>query len=88
MPRRLLPLLAPVALLTACAHDPLIPDAERFSPAEMPTVPEGEAVCDGEPCLSQRQADQLFNEVIDTAEARGGQLCYLADYFAVEAEGC
>ena len=85
-----LPLLAGLALsLTACPNErvePTPPAPERF---ERVTVerPIGEARCDDdgdgefEPCLSQRQADTLFNDVVDALCEANDQLAWLSDYY-------
>lgn len=76
----LLPALA--LLLSGCETvDPLTPDAARFAPVAMPEAPEGEADCDGSPCLSQRQIDLLFNATIDTACTANDKLAWLSDYY-------
>ena len=77
------PLLAALVLsLTACVHNnPLTPDAERFARVPMPVAPEGEALCDGVPCLSQRQVDGLFNATIDALCIANDRLAWLSDYY-------
>ena len=76
-------LLAAAALsLSACATtDPLLPDESRFVRVSNPSVPAGEADCGGEPCLSQRQVDQLFNETIDALCEANDRIAWLSDYF-------
>jgi hypothetical protein len=81
-PLRALLALAPALWLTACAHaDPALPDAARFAPVALPVAAAGEAECDGTPCLSERQADELFNATIDAACAANARLAWLSDYF-------
>jgi hypothetical protein len=75
--------LALIALsLTACASvDPLTPDAARFTPVALPVAPAGEADCDGEPCLSERESAALFNSTIDALCAANNRLAWLSDYY-------
>ena len=70
-------------LLTACGGDEVksTPDPVRFERAPLPVAPAGEAVCDGEPCLSDRQVGELLNQVIDVACAMGDRLAWLSDYY-------
>lgn len=78
-------LLAPslALLLTACGGDEVksTPDPVRFERVPLPVAPAGEAVCDGEPCLSDRQVGELLNQVIDVACAMGDRLAWLSDYY-------
>lgn len=80
-------LVAPALSLTACAHDPALPDESRFAPVAMPRAGEGEAQCDDdgdgvfEPCLSQSQVDLLFNATIDALCEANDKLAWLSDYF-------
>ena len=70
-------------LLTACGGDEVksTPDPVRFERVAFPVAPAGEAVCDGETCLSDRQVGQLLNEMIDVACAMGDKLAWLSDYY-------
>ena len=89
---RLRPLAVALALLlTACgpmaAGDiDSTPEPHRFERVTL-TVPEGEAQCDddgdgvSEPCLSQRQADRLFNATIDALCKANDKLAWLSDYY-------
>lgn len=90
----LLPLLAvaPVLWLTACHHaDPLTPDATRFAPVALPVAPQGAAQCDddgdgqAQRCLSQAQADALFNATIDALCAANDKLAWLSDFYLATA---
>jgi hypothetical protein len=53
----------------------------------MVSPPLGEARCDDdfdgvmEPCLSQRQADLLFNDVVDALCLANDRLAWLSDYY-------
>lgn len=93
MLRRGLPLAAAALLLTACAHDPLTPPADRFARVPLPVAPDGEAECDDdgdgrfERCLSQREADMLWNATIDALCAANDQLAWLSDYYLGTALG-
>ena len=82
--RMLCGLLAPLIglLLTGCeTADPLTPDRARFAPVPMPVAPPGEAVCNGTPCLSERQSAYLFNETIDVACEANDRLAWLSDFY-------
>ena len=70
-------------LLTGCGGDEVksTPDPVRFERVPLPAAPAGEAVCDGEPCLSDRQVGELLNEMIDVACAMGDKLAWLSDYY-------
>ncbi|QDP64447.1 MAG: hypothetical protein Tp156MES38741_38 [Prokaryotic dsDNA virus sp.] len=70
-------------LLTGCGSDEVksTPDPVRFERVPLPALPAGEAVCDGEPCLSDRQVGQLLNEMIDVACEMGDKLAWLSDYY-------
>lgn len=70
-------------LLTACGGDEVksTPDPVRFERVALPTAPTGEADCDGEPCLSDRQMGELLNDMIDVACEMGDKLAWLSDYY-------
>jgi len=70
-------------LLTGCGGDEVksTPDPVRFERVPLPVAPAGEAVCDGKPCLSDRQVGELLNQVIDVACAMGDRLAWLSDYY-------
>jgi hypothetical protein len=44
----------------------------------------GEADCDGEPCLSDRQVGTLLDAVIDALDRANLKLEWLADYYGVK----
>lgn len=78
----LLPALSLALLLNGCGDEVVsTPPAERFAPVATPTPPAGEAVCDGAPCLSDRQFGNLFDAVIDALERANGKLQWLGDYY-------
>lgn len=74
-------LAATAPLLAACAHDPIMPDQTRFARVPLPIAPRGEALCEGSPCLSERESADLFNATIDTACEANDRLAWLSDYF-------
>ena len=90
LPLLRLPLLAVLALSPTGCHnarvEPAPPPAERFERVNVER-PRGEARCDDdgdgefEPCLSQRQADTLFNDVVDALCEANDQLAWLSDYY-------
>ena len=89
-------LKAPLALLgaalalslTACGNEEVksTPDPIRFARVVV-TPPAGEAQCDDDgdgrlgPCLSQAQADRLFNDVVTALCAANDRLAWLSDYY-------
>lgn len=88
MLRLALPLAALAPLLTACGGDEVrsTPDPIRFERVIV-SAPEGEAQCDDdgdgvtEPCLSQRQVDNLFNDVVTGLCEANDRLAWLSDYY-------
>ena len=85
---KLLPLVVTGLLLTACGDErpKLTPDPLRFE-RERVVAPAGEARCDDdndgvfEPCLSQRQADNLFDEAVNALCRANDKLAWLSDYY-------
>lgn len=88
-PLRTLPLLAALALsLAACQPTEVrtTPPPARFERVTL-TAPVGTSRCDDdgdgvtEPCLSQAQADTLFNDAITALCAANDKLAWLSDYY-------
>lgn len=84
-PKRLIPLLAPLAalLLTACGDArPVLtlPPVERTATVAMPVVPAGEAVCDGQPCLSDRETGALIADLAHALDLANAKLSWLHDW--------
>lgn len=87
-PLRLLPLVALAPLLAACPDPEAVrstPEPARFERVTI-TQPAGAAQCDDrdgimEPCLSQAQADTLFNDVVDALCEADDRLAWLSDYY-------
>lgn len=74
-------LLAP--LLTACATDRpaiVLPPAERMEPIAFPTIPAGEAVCDGKPCLSDRESATLMADLAKALDQANARILWLRDW--------
>ena len=72
-------------LLSACGGEVAsTPPAERFAPVAAPVAPVGEALCEGEPCLSDRQLGSLFDAVVDALERANAKLEWLGDYYQPE----
>ena len=74
-------LLAP--LLTACGTDrPAVqlPPVEWTEPIAFPAVPKGEAVCDGKPCLSDRESANLMADLANALDQANAKLLKLADW--------
>lgn len=69
--------------LMACAGAELasVPPPERFAPVAAPTPPDGEALCEGQPCLSDRQFGSLFDAVVDALDRANLKLEWLGDYY-------
>jgi hypothetical protein len=83
----LLPVQLAALLLTACGGEVVsTPPAERFAPVAAPVPPEGEALCEGEPCLSDRQFGNLFDAVVDALERANSKLEWLRDYYQPKAD--
>lgn len=85
IPKKPGPLLALslALLLTACGGEEVksTPDPIRFERVALPIAPEGEAVCEGRPCLSDRQLGELLNAAIDVACEANDRLAWLSDYY-------
>ena len=70
-------------LLTACGGEEVksTPDPIRFERVPLPVAPKGEAVCDGQPCLSDRQLGELLTAAIDVACEANDRIAWLSDYY-------
>lgn len=87
-PKLLAPLLALslVLPLNACGQGrPLnhLPPVERAAPVAYPAVPAGEAVCEGQPCLSDRQLGGLISDLTDALDLANQRLIWLRDWIDV-----
>lgn len=83
-PARLLALL-PIALLTNCADErPAIapPPADRLEPVSYPAIPAGEAICEGKPCLSDREAAGLIADFANALDQANARILWLRDWAA------
>ena len=47
----------------------------------MPSAPAGEAVCDGAPCLSDRELGALLDAAADAICEANDRLAWLSDYY-------
>lgn len=56
------------------------PPIERAEPVAFPTVPEGEAVCDGAPCLSDRETGTLIADLAKALDTANARLLWLKDW--------
>lgn len=75
--------LSPMLLLAACANERVVltpPPIERTEPVAYPVVPAGEAVCDGAPCLSDRETGQLIADLTDAIDAANAKLIWLREW--------
>ena len=91
-PMRLMLPLAPLAglLLTACGDArPVLalPPIERTEPVAFPTIPAGEAVCDGAPCLSDRETGGLIADLAKALDLANAKLLWLHDWFVTAQKG-
>lgn len=88
--RHALPLaLLPVLLLTACGTDRpalALPPVERAEPVAFPAVPEGAAVCDGSPCLSDAQVGELMADLAAALDQANARLLWLRDWIAAAGQ--
>lgn len=85
MRTRLLSLLALclAPLLTACETDRpaiVLPPVERLEPVAFPAVPVGEAVCDGQPCLSDRETGVLIADLAKALDQANARILWLRDW--------
>ena len=74
-------LLAP--LLTACGTDrPAVqlPPIEWTEPVAFPEVPQGEAVCDCKPCLSDRESANLMADLANALDQANAKLLKVRDW--------
>ncbi len=79
----LLPGLCLALLLNGCGTDRVVltpPPIERTEPVAYPVVPAGEAVCDGNPCLSDRQTGQVISDLTDALDAANAKLIWLREW--------
>lgn len=70
-------------MLAACANERVVltpPPLERTEPVAYPVVPVGEAVCDGAPCLSDRETGQLIADLTDAIDAANAKLLWLREW--------
>lgn len=84
-------LLAPclALLLTACgtARPVLVlPPAERAQTVPFPAVPEGEALCEGQPCLSDRETGVLLADLAAALDQANARLAWLQDWIAAAGD--
>ena len=84
-------LLAPclALLLIGCGSERVVltpPPLDRTEPVAYPAVPDGEAVCDGAPCLSDRQTGQLISDLTDVVDAANAKLLWLREWAKALAE--
>ena len=77
-----LPVLLAGQLLTACGERPVValPTADRFEPVAFPVVAAGEAVCDGKPCLSDRETGALMADLAQALDQANAKLMWLGDW--------
>lgn len=90
MPKNNLPLLLAsllglllALLLTACGTERVrlaLPPADRATSIAFPAVPQGEALCDGAPCLSDRQTALLIADLAKALDLANGKLDWLHDW--------
>ncbi len=67
-------------LLIGCGQERVVltpPPIERTEPVAYPVVPAGEAVCEGAPCLSDRETGQVIADLTDALDAANAKLLWL-----------
>lgn len=72
-----------VLLLTACGTDRpriALPPAERAAEVAYPPIPAGEAVCDGKPCLSDRETAGVMAGLANALDEANRRLSWLRDW--------
>lgn len=77
--------LSLMPLLTACGTGrPSIslPLAERAEAVPYPVIPSGEALCDGKPCLSDRQTGALLGDSWNAIDTCNAKLLWFGDWIA------
>ena len=83
-------LALPLALcLTACGTERVrlvTPPIERTEQVAYPAIPAGEAVCDGAPCLSDREVAGVIARFDAALTKANDKLAWLHDYFVVIAK--
>lgn len=82
-------LLFAALLLASCGDGrPVIstPPIEWTEPVALPTVPEGEAVCDGQPCLSDHETGSLIADLAKALDTANARLLKLRDWIRAAGE--
>lgn len=75
-------------LLTACGTERVrlaTPPVEWAAPVAYPAIPEGEAVCEGTPCLSDRETAGVMAGLADALDEANGRLLKLRDWIVAVA---
>jgi predicted small lipoprotein YifL len=75
--------LLPVLLLTACGDERprlALPPAERAAQVAYPPIPAGEALCDGKPCLSDRETAGVIAGLASSLDEANRRLAWLYDW--------
>ena len=85
--KRLL-ILAPIALSACGTERPVLtlPPIERAEPVAYPAIPDGEAVCDGAPCLSDRQTAEVIGGLAGALDEANRRLLWLRDWIKAAGE--
>lgn len=77
-------------LLTACAGPERVrlatPPAARAEPVAEPAIPAGEALCDGQPCLSDRETAGLLADAFRALREANGRLAWLHDWIVTASK--
>lgn len=84
-PKLRLVLLAPLCVLSvsSCGTDRpaiVLPPAERLEPVAFPAIPDGEAVCEGRPCLSDRESATLMADLAKALDQANARILWLGDW--------
>lgn len=69
--------------LSACGTErpvSTLPPIERAEPVAYPATPDGEATCDGAPCLSDRQTAEVIGGLAGALDEANRRLLWLRDF--------
>lgn len=75
--------LSQMLLLAACANERVVPTPPPLARTEQvayPAIPPGEAVCDGAPCLSDRETGELIAGLAAALDAANAKLLWLREW--------
>lgn len=59
-----------------------LPPAERFAEVAYPAIPAGEALCDGQPCLSDREMGGVIADLAKALDEANARIAWLREWAA------